>query len=95
MESEPAWHKPLFFEDSPSCPKHKYEKCVPEHNCVLMDFVPEASRNESVPCRHIPLNEKHETVEMLAKCGRGKDVEPALRTWLVKTIGELESAAVH
>ncbi|HEX6820839.1 MAG TPA: hypothetical protein VF123_02190 [Candidatus Sulfotelmatobacter sp.] len=94
MESEPAWRAPLFFEDSPSCPKRRYEECTPERDCVLMDFVPQAFRQETLPCRHIPLNAKGDTVEGLAKSGRSKEIEPVLRAWLVKTIAELE-APVH
>ena len=94
METEPVWHTPLFLEDSPSCPKRKYEDCIPERDCVLMSFVPEAFRHETVPCRHIPLNAKGDTVESLAKSGRSKEIEPVLRAWLVKTIEELE-APVH
>ena len=59
-----------------------------------MDFVPQAFRQETLPCRHIPLNAKGDTVEGLAKSGRSKEIEPVLRAWLVKTIAELE-APVH
>jgi hypothetical protein len=90
MESEPAWHTPVFLEDSPSCPKRKYEDCIPERDCVLMGFVPEQFRHETVPCLYIPLNAKGDTVESLTKSGRKKEIEPILRAWLVKTIEELE-----
>jgi hypothetical protein len=92
MESDANWRKPLFFEDSPSCPKHNYEECFPERDCVLMGYVPKAFRNETVPCRHIPLNEKGDTVESLTKSGRAVDVEPTIRTWLVKTIEEIQAS---
>jgi hypothetical protein len=93
METEAEWHMPLVFEGSPSCPKRRYEECIPERDCVLFGFVPEAFRHETVPCRYIPLNSKGETVASLARSGRSREIEPILRTWLVKTIAELEAAA--
>jgi hypothetical protein len=92
METEAGWHKPLFFEDSPSCPKKKYCPCDPEGDCVLMSLVPNEHRHDPVPCRQIPLNEKGDTIEALSKAGRREEIESTLRTWLVRAIGELEKA---
>lgn len=94
MESGVEWRPPLFFEDSPICPKKKYELCSTERDCVLMGLVPLERRTETIPCRHIPLNEQGETIENLT--GRGateQQIETALRAWLVKTIAELERAS--
>jgi hypothetical protein len=90
METGASWRKPTFIEDSPSCPKEKYCACNPEGDCVLMSFVPNEHRHDTLPCHHIPLNEKGETIASLAT-DRDK-VEPVLRGWLVKTIEKLQAA---
>jgi hypothetical protein len=90
METGASWRKPTFIEDSPSCPKEKYCACNPEGDCVLMSFVPNEHRHDTLPCHHIPLNEKGETIASLAT-DRDK-VEPVLRGWLVKTIDKLQAA---
>jgi hypothetical protein len=91
METSVVWRQPLFFEDSPSCPKKRYEACFPERDCVLMGFVPIEQQHESVPCRHIPLNDTGETITSLSKAGANeKQIETALRNWLVKSIARLE-----
>ena len=93
METSADWKSPLFFEDSPSCPKRKYENCIPERDCALMEFVPVEHRHETVPCRHIPLNQSGETIESLSKTGKGQAIEGALRSWLVTAIEKLEAPA--
>lgn len=93
METSVEQRKPLFFEESPSCPKKRHTACPPESGCVLMDFVPVEHQRQTVPCRHIPLNEKGETIESLYRTGANDKVETALRSWLVKTIEKLEQPA--
>ncbi len=90
MESGETWRKPVYIEDSPSCSKEKYCACNPEGDCVLMSFVPQDRRHETLPCHHIPLNEKGETIASLEE--DRERVEPALRGWLVKTIKKLEGS---
>lgn len=90
MESDANWRKPTFIEDSPVCPKEKYCPCNPEGDCVLLQFVPTEHRHESLPCHHIPLDEKGKTIASLQQEERGK-VEPTLRNWLVTTIEKLEA----
>jgi len=81
------------FRDSPSClncgsPVRFY----PCSECFLMDFVPADKRSESVPCHHIVLNDRGETLANLE--GRSQvDVEENMRQWLTKTIAEIEKAA--
>jgi hypothetical protein len=95
METSVDWREPLFFEDSPSCPKEKYCACNPEGNCVLMSFVPAEHRHETVPCWYIPLNAKGETIQSLHHKQLNRQVEERLRTWLVKNIMELEQQIAH
>src|SRR5215469_13620143 len=93
MEAGAGRRKPTVFEDSPSCPKGKYCACNPEGDCVLLSFVPQEHRHESLPCHYIQLNEKGETIAgLLGDPGR---VEPVLRGWLAKTIEKLAGGAAN
>ena len=95
METSTEWRPALFFEDSPSCPKKRYEHCFPERDCLLTDFVPEEHKNDEVPCRHIPLNETGETIASMSRGGASETkIEAALRSWLVKTIANAEAEAL-
>jgi hypothetical protein len=93
METAASWRQPLFFEDSPSCPKPRYCACDPSGECVLLDFVPVERRHETAPCWHIPLNEKAQTIGSLYRNTPNKEIEAALRAWLVKSIRDLEERA--
>jgi len=80
------------FQDSPSClnyalPARKH----PCTECALMEFVPTDKKGESVPCHHIPLNERGDTLESLEGFGRDLRVQDAMREWLHATIAELEA----
>ena len=94
MESSIEWRHPLFFEDSPSCPKETYEMCTLERDCELMEFVPREDKLQKVPCRHIPLNQRGDTIASLAQAGvTNGQIEAALREWLVSTIDHLKESA--
>ncbi len=59
------------FQDSPLC--LNYGLPVREHpcsECRLIDFVPAEKRGEAVPCHHIPLNGRGDTVATLGGAGR-------------------------
>src|SRR5215471_8923781 len=88
MESGGSCRKPTIFEDSPSCPKEKYCACNPAGDCVLLSFVPQEHRQAALPCHHIQLNDKGETIASLIE--EPDRIEPALRVWLTKTIEKLE-----
>ena len=90
MESSDEWRQPLFFEDSPSCPKERYEMCSTDRDCALMDFVPVKDQRQKIPCRHVLLNGRGETIASMARAGaRHEQIETALRNWLVTKIEEL------
>jgi len=79
------------FQESPSC--LNYASSVREHpcsECFLMDFVPADKQGERIPCHHIRLNQRGDTLDNMQ--GRGQDfqVQEAMREWLHKTINELE-----
>ena len=82
------------FRDSPSC--LNYGLPVREHpcsECWLIDFVPAEKRGEEVPCHHIPLNERGDTVATLGGPGDAPDVQAAVLGWLRRTIQRLEGVA--
>ena len=74
----------ILFQDSPICPEFPCRN----HNdqCLLMQFVPEGERLSAVPCHHIPLNEKGETVESLLAQENRERAEEALKAWLRRAI---------
>lgn len=91
METSVEWKPALFFEDSPSCPKRKYEQCDPQGDCTLMGFVPEEHKSKTLPCHYIRLNNRGETIASLMQDGASEQrIEAALRGWLVANIVKLE-----
>lgn len=86
------WTSARIFEDSPICPKDRWSAC-PHGDCVLLDFVPEQSRHEALPCRYIPLDESGEALETLYSTATNEEIQKTLREWLLKTIEELEQIA--
>lgn len=86
-----SWRPQFIFEDSPTClnfgsSEHK-RSCS---ECVLMQLVPMEMRAAAVPCRHIPLNQKDETIHSLCRCGTPEELEAALSEWLMTMIQKLE-----
>ena len=81
------WRPPLIFEDSPIC--LGAETGCEKGNCILKRFVPPERLESPAPCRHIPLNEKGETVDSLYRTGTHEELETALRRWLLAKIKEL------
>lgn len=84
-----AWRPTLIFEDSPICLGGGGTGC-PGGNCILKRFVPPEHVEAQAPCRHIPLNEKGETVDSLYRMGTHEELEVALRNWLLAKIKELQ-----
>ena len=79
------------FQDSPSClnyglPMRKH----PCSECWLMDFVPAEKRGEAVPCHHIPLNERGDSVATLEGPRDAAEVQKAVVDWLRRMIQQLE-----
>ncbi|HTZ75890.1 MAG TPA: hypothetical protein VMB47_18380 [Candidatus Aquilonibacter sp.] len=91
----PSWHPPLIFEDSPACPKYRdpgnLEVCL---ECPLRALVREDLREEKIPCRHIPLNERGETLDSLYRSSTQAEIETILANWLKAKIYELEASPV-
>ena len=91
-----SWRPQFMFEDSPTCLNFgSPEQKRPCSECVLMQLVPTEWRQAAVPCRHIPLNEKDETILSLYQYGTPEELEPALGEWLMNTIQKLELERVQ
>jgi len=84
------WKPTSIFLDSPSCLNFNdaSEQRHPCSECLLTDFVPAHAQGEAVPCHHIPVGPKGETVGELD--GSQIASEDALREWLRATIDRME-----
>ena len=85
------WKWSSTFQHSPSCINFDRQQgtrsCT---ECALIDFVPSAARTQAVPCHHIPIGPKGETVGTMEREYDLLDLEDALRNWLQATIQQLE-----
>ena len=59
-----------------------------------MQFVPKEKCEQSIPCRHIPLTGKGDTIDDFYRNGTQIGLEDALKGWLRATIAELERKPV-
>ncbi len=85
------WEETSFFQDSVTCLNYGQEgRTQPCGNCLLMGYVPADSRNETVPCHHIPLDGEGNTIENLDRGYNRHSVEEAVIGWLRARISELE-----
>ena len=85
------WRAPAIFEDSPACPNFcDPARPHPCESCRLMSFVPESKREESIPCRFIPISEEGQTIEDFYRMGTQNEMEAALANWLRNQIQKIE-----
>lgn len=85
------WEETSFFQDSETCLNYGQDgRPNPCGQCMLMDYVPEPSRHQNVPCHHIPLDSKGNTIENLDRGYNRHSVEEAVIGWLKGKIAELE-----
>ena len=80
-----------MFQDSITCinfgePRRPH----PCSECMLIDFVPVSSRNENIPCHHIPLNPEGETVASLVEGYNQARLEGTAISWLKAVIARIE-----
>ncbi len=79
-----------MFQDSITCLNFgEPQRPHPCSECMLIDFVPNAARNENVPCHHIPLTPAGETVAALEK--NQPRLEEAMIAWLRAIIARIEN----
>lgn len=85
------WKPTSLFQDSLSCLNFDLpERPHPCDECLLMQFVPDGARRQDVPCHHIPLTPKGETLETLDRGANQQQLEEAMIAWLQRTIARLE-----
>lgn len=85
------WQPTSIFQDSPSCLNlGDPERMHPCNECLLIDFVPSEDRNEDVPCHHIPLNTKGETIDEIEWKEDQARLEETVKDWLRSKIAQLE-----
>lgn len=81
-----------IFQDSLTCINFgDPARSRPHCECLLMDFVPKEWRSASVPCHHIPLTERGETIEDIEQSNKREDIEEVLEVWLRKVIKQIET----
>lgn len=86
------WEEISFFQDSVTCLNYGLDgRPHPCGKCMLMPYVPQESRGESVPCHHIPLDDKGNTIQNLDRGYNRNSVEQAVINWLKGRIAELEA----
>jgi len=86
------WKPTHVFQDSLSCLNFgDPNRTHPCDECLLMQFVPQEHRGESVPCHHIPLTAQGETVETLENQEAQQTLEERVEQWLRATIQRLEA----
>ena len=88
MPQKPA---SLFRDSAVTC--LNFGEAVQKHpcsECLLWSWVPEASQQEDIPCRHIPLNDKGDTIATLESAADRKEAEQSLLNWLDVRIQHLE-----
>ncbi len=86
-----SWRAPAIFEDSPICPNFcDPARPHPCEKCLLEQFVPAGQKQESIPCRFIPLTTEGRTVEELYRTGSQVEMEEALAKWLRAQIEKIE-----
>ena len=85
------WREERLFRDSITCLNLGEEvRRHPCSECMLWDWVPEGHKEEDIPCHHIPLNERGESISSLEDAGSRQEAESALLVWLNETIKKLE-----
>ena len=59
-----------------------------------MEFVPNGSKQERFPCRHIPLDDSGQTLDCLYRTAAEEEVYAMVAEWPKKAIAELERKPV-
>lgn len=82
-----------MFMDSPTCLNFgEGKRELPCEECLLTLFVPAEQQKTEVPCHHIVLNEKGETIQRLVERGDERRLQEAVAGWLRNVIRNLEAA---
>lgn len=85
------WQATSMFQDSLTCINfNDPERPHPCNECLLNDFVPGESQTQDVPCHHIALGPRGETVDTMEGKREQGDIEEAVKGWLRATIDRVE-----
>jgi len=85
------WKPTSIFRGSLSCLNYGYPyRAHTCSECLLDDFVPEGAHATPVPCHHIPLDARGETVEGLELADNQQLLEEKVKAWLRARIKKLE-----
>ena len=87
------WRSALLLEDSPTCPKRGLDRRCLEQPCPWLSFVPLEHHFEEVPCRHIPLSNCGETIDVLYRTATPEECEECFHNWLVSVVAGFERLA--
>ncbi len=85
------WKEERLFRDSITCLNvSEAVKRHPCNECLLWEWVPEAHKDEDIPCHFISLDEQGKNIAELEAAGKREEAEQALLAWLDATIPQLE-----
>lgn len=80
----------FIFEDSPTCMNYdSKDNPGPCNECVLIGLVPPDQRNQTIPCRHIPLDAAGQTLDSLYRQAEPREIGEIYAKWLRATIDKL------
>lgn len=85
------WRPTLLFWDSPVC--LNFDSNAPHQSCercVFFDFIPESKHELRIPCHHIPLTSKGETIHSLYRQSTQEALDDAVKNWLEATIDKMQ-----
>lgn len=86
------WKPTSIFQDSITCLNFgDPARSHPCSDCVLMHFVPPEHQAEEIPCHHIPLNEKRETVDSMNRWDTQQELQEQVKRWLRAAIQRIEA----
>jgi hypothetical protein len=86
-----SWKRTTIFQGLPTCfnyndPGQRH----PCNECVLIAFVPSEKREESIPCRYIPMTRLGDTIESMESWAGREQLEDVVKNWLRDRIKKLE-----
>ena len=85
------WRPKSAFQDSLTCLNYGYPyRAHPCNECQLIEFVDPENRSQEVPCHHIRVTEKGETIEDLELTDNDEKLAAEVARWLRLKIHEIE-----
>src|SRR5437588_6446959 len=89
------WQPTIPFRESPICLNFsRPERPYPCNQCQLMRFVPAERQGDLLPCHHIVLGERGETIATLEGTVTQQVLEEKLTEWLESLVHNLEDREV-